>query len=258
MKVNGHQSASRRPGFTLVEMLTVVGIVGILSGLILTSIMGAKARVRMTQCKHNVRQQGLILSAFVHDHGEYPLQVNWLDKVGVNPDHARVSYRSLFSDHLEDFSNGRGLFDCPSASRPKAFPSDWAYVEYDYNSRGLIGSSSDQWLGLGGQTSSDPLYRRPVMEADVVLPAKMIAMGDNFSGWGGVIQDGNIHCGRNYTARETNGCTARSLIRHQGKANYVFCDGHVEDVSLERLFQSKEPADLQLWNRDGKPHEERL
>jgi prepilin-type N-terminal cleavage/methylation domain-containing protein/prepilin-type processing-associated H-X9-DG protein len=43
-----------------------------------------------------------------------------------------------------------------------------------------------------------------------------------------------------------------------GKANVVFCDGHVESPTLPFLFTDTSDATLSRWNRDHQPHRERL
>jgi prepilin-type processing-associated H-X9-DG protein len=43
-----------------------------------------------------------------------------------------------------------------------------------------------------------------------------------------------------------------------GKANVVFCDGHVESPALAFLFTDTSDAALSRWNRDHLPHRERL
>jgi prepilin-type processing-associated H-X9-DG protein len=45
---------------------------------------------------------------------------------------------------------------------------------------------------------------------------------------------------------------------HQGKANVVFCDGHVESPTLPFLFADTSDAALSRWNRDHLPHREKL
>jgi prepilin-type processing-associated H-X9-DG protein len=52
--------------------------------------------------------------------------------------------------------------------------------------------------------------------------------------------------------------TKHSFARHQGKANVVFCDGHVESPTLQFLFADTSDAALSAWNRDHQPHRERL
>jgi hypothetical protein len=38
----------------------------------------------------------------------------------------------------------------------------------------------------------------------------------------------------------------------------VFCDGHVESPSLQFLFADTSDAALVRWNRDHRPHREKL
>ena len=44
-----------------------------------------------------------------------------------------------------------------------------------------------------------------------------------------------------------------TLTRHQGKANVVFCDGHVKSPTLKFLFEDPGKAPLVRWRRDHLP-----
>jgi prepilin-type processing-associated H-X9-DG protein len=46
--------------------------------------------------------------------------------------------------------------------------------------------------------------------------------------------------------------------RHGGRLNMVFCDGHVEALTFQTLFSSKDERDMRLWNIDNEPHRGRL
>jgi prepilin-type N-terminal cleavage/methylation domain-containing protein/prepilin-type processing-associated H-X9-DG protein len=47
------------------------------------------------------------------------------------------------------------------------------------------------------------------------------------------------------------------LQRHGGRWNQAFCDGHVENGSLEMFFDYRKDEVLKLWNRDNKAHKSR-
>jgi prepilin-type processing-associated H-X9-DG protein len=100
-----------------------------------------------------------------------------------------------------------------------------------------------------------------VRESEVVNPSEMMAIGDGFVGGNGVIVDtteNRSRLQRTSGLQDIGGSTARSYSRHQGKANVLFCDGHVESPTLKFLFEDTSDAALVRWNRDHLPHRERL
>ena len=78
----------------------------------------------------------------------------------------------------------------------------------------------------------------------------MMAIGDGFTG-GRFISC--VHASLNDLLRYGN-----TLTRHQGHANVVFCDDHVESPTLKFLFEDTSDAALSRWNRDHLPHREKL
>ena len=60
-------------GFTLVEMLVVIGIIAILASLLMPSLARAKAKANQIKCLSNLRQLGLGLTLYAGDYnGEFP------------------------------------------------------------------------------------------------------------------------------------------------------------------------------------------
>ncbi len=60
----------RRPGFTLIELVVVVAILGLLAGLALPVLAQVRAQARRTQCIANLRQFGAAFAMYTADYDD--------------------------------------------------------------------------------------------------------------------------------------------------------------------------------------------
>ena len=79
-------------GFTLVELLVVIGIIAVLISMLLPALQKARHAAGVTQCLSNIRQVGMMLQLYAND----------------NKDYALLGYRSLPYTGSESQSSGAG------------------------------------------------------------------------------------------------------------------------------------------------------
>jgi len=82
MPVKNPPIRERRLGFTLVELLMVVLVIGLLAALLLPVLAGARKQARLAGCTGHLRQLGMSYGLYAADYGGYPDPLRLVRSVG--------------------------------------------------------------------------------------------------------------------------------------------------------------------------------
>lgn len=219
--------ARSRRAFTLVELLTVIAIIGILAAILIPVVGSVRKSARTANCVRNLSSIGVAFQLYAADNkGLYPaLRFKNSNKgvSGTNPteDNWQSELSAYQSRAVTDLSQlnaeGDSYVFCPEFVSLYRDDPKWKSTISTSAGYGMNPN-----LGLSG--SVNPWDFR-FKAAQIPRPARTILVGDS----------GNHHLSATTSwsldSSVLGGYGNGDPVRHGNKANYLYADGHVSTLS---------------------------
>ncbi len=145
-------SPPHRRGFTLVELLAVIAIIGLLIALLLPAVQSARESSRRTGCSNNLKQLGLALQNHVSAKRTFPMGAQTaLDNPG--PTVNGVAYANRRWSWF--------VYVLPFAGEPTLYDLQWGHYQTSKWQSSPSDGSTLSYINLPGKTLSVPGFMCP-------------------------------------------------------------------------------------------------
>lgn len=244
MKTEDHQlprpqQLRKGAAFTLIELLTVIAVIGILAAILIPAVGKVRERAHAAGCVSNLRQLAVAATMYASAHrGNFPAlngetdttpQVPWFEQL-----------RPYIDD--EDSRQSIEVINCPSSDH---------YMEVDGVRKTTHAYGWHHKLIPDTRTKSDGTKPNPYKAMKIQRPSETILVADagqrSGSGWGfgyfaisGVYNPAtadNVLPMSSFTGFGASAANPSFSQRHNGQGNAAFVDGHVESFAIGEMKQ---------------------
>lgn len=228
--------------FTLIELLTVIAIIGILAAILIPVTGMVRAKARQVACASNLRQIGI---AFM---GHAAANKDWLPNGAARFasgkelmwDEAISPYLDgqFGSENANDVSGnrrGKDMFFCPSDTMHARYSSTWVRRSYSMARDAMATTSPnapDTSKRYGRQTAAFPAASRTILITER-------SQSNNYCGAYACFDIGGV-------GTQQGGDGMKDNLHPSKRFNYLFADGHVKNLSPTETTSPRN-----MWLVDG-------
>ncbi len=202
--------------FTLIELLTVIAIIGILAAILIPVVQSVRESARASQCISNLRQNAGLFHVYLNDNNNRAA----VARGGNNA--SQYIWGKVLEN--EGYLDNRWILYCPSL--PFSHEVDdphapgygaWEWRTYGMNVFDTEYGQFEDWRGLQAFVVNYNAVREP---------SRYLLFADSVDSQ--ELQRFRIH-------QRSDNVNGTVHLRHNNRANVAFLDGHVEAADAARL-----------------------
>jgi len=225
-------------GFTLVELLVVIGIIALLIGILLPTLSRARSLAVTLKCSSNLRQMGIVLLNYANAYKGQSVRANCNYRplgTEANPNYVRWPVGLADSGFLVKYNSAlapTSILKCPAQP---FLPNSGATIYErggDYGLNSDLNSYSTKTVGTTATANYHDFGGRRTTE--VRNPAEYAVMWDSATPLLDASSPGWIYNGSTFDGPPPVTAGTPDLrpdpTRHRGMGNVLFQDGHVTTV----------------------------